>query len=648
VSPKVEILAELGETALLLPQLINRALAANDRIKYVLTLFQSARDHADHPNTAPSSLQRERLASGVDDASFDTVVSSTSRDTGSVLHMPQAARLHALVVEGLVEMLDPLKSVASADSDKNELYGRYKERFDRLVASAPSLENDRVSAAYINAMTHGRGDQDGFHVLVMDLHRELNQLQRRVASESVEGADVYGIADTDRRLVAAFMAGVNATSFLKFDHPGLNTTATRAGDRLMIQNDIGTTDSHVLVLHVTGLNLTVTYTDLHRTRLTFFQALLQPVGFEWSVTSSQTPSAAYQLSVGQVASQSDVELERRLTTIGSRLVFLIDWNRARKRLSRFVKKSDAIEVLKWAADHEMGHRAFLQMGDVRLVYTAMERVARAQIRIGARLDELLGRESARTFLEAVLRLTAEGLRDRKSVRLIQDEIHAQLITHFQSSEQGVLALATDHATLVVGLAGLVRDALGCTGAEADPNEVRRLASRAKAWESRADQIVSRSRTVVEQASGGGVLARLLGEADDVADGLEEAAFLLTLGPAAHASETCLDSLRGLADLITSGAQGYVKCLEAARDAHHLGTHDDVEDLLVAVDAVIAFEHQSDERERTVKADLLDVTHDFRELHVLSEVAGCLADAADGLARSALIVRDYVLEALNVR
>jgi uncharacterized protein Yka (UPF0111/DUF47 family) len=645
---KVEILEELGETALLLPQLINRALAANDRIKYVLTLFQSARDHADHPDTVSPSFQRERLASGVDDASFDTVVSSTTRDARNVLHMPQAARLHAFVVDGLREMLDPLKSVALAEATEKEAYGRYRDRFDRLVASAPTLENDLVSAEYINAMTHGRGDQDGFHVLVMDLHRELNQLQRRIASESVEGADVYGIAETDRRLVAAFMAGVNATSFLKFDHPGLNTTATRAGDRLIIQNDIGTTDNHVLVLHVTGLNLTVTYTDVHGTRLAFFQTMLQPVGFEWSATSSPALSAAYQLRVGHVASQNEEELQRHLTTVGSRLVFLIDWNRARKRLSRFVKKSDAIEVLKWGADHVVGHRAFLQMGDVRLVYTAMERAARAQIRMGARLDEILGRESAKTFLEAVLRLTAEGLRDHKSVRLIQDEIHAELLTHFQSSEQGVLALATDHASLVVGLASLVRDALGRSGAEADASEVAGLAARAKAWESRADQIVSRSRTVVEQAAGGGVLARLLGEADDVADGLEEAAFLLTLGPAAGASHTCLDLLRELADLITSGAQGYVKCLESARDAHRLGTHDDVEDLLVAVDAVIAFEHQSDERERTVKAHLLDVTHDFRELHVLSEVAGCLGDAADGLARSALIVRDYVLEALNAR
>jgi hypothetical protein len=100
----------------------------------------------------------------------------------------------------------------------------------------------------------------------------------------------------------------------------------------------------------------------------------------------------------------------------------------------------------------------LQLGDVRLVYTAMERAARAQIRYGARLDEILGRESAQTFLQAVLRLAMEGLREGKSVRLVQDEIQAELLTHFQSSEQGALTLATEHAMLVAGLAGLVRDA----------------------------------------------------------------------------------------------------------------------------------------------------------------------------------------------
>ena len=98
----------------------------------------------------------------------------------------------------------------------------------------------------------------------------------------------------------------------------------------------------------------------------------------------------------------------------------------------------------------------------------------------------------------------------------------------------------------------------------------------------------------------------------------------------------------------SGAQSYVRCLECARDAHHLGTRDNVEEFLVAVDAVVRFEHQSDEQERMVKAVLLEVARDFRELHVLSEIAGCLGDAADALARSVLILRDEVLETLNTR
>ena len=72
------------------------------------------------------------------------------------------------------------------------------------------------------------------------------------------------------------MAGVNRTAKLKFNHPGLATTATRAGGRLVIQNDIGTTDAHVIVIHVEGLTVSVTYTDVHAERLAFFQDMLKP------------------------------------------------------------------------------------------------------------------------------------------------------------------------------------------------------------------------------------------------------------------------------------------------------------------------------------------------------------------------------------
>lgn len=71
--------------------------------------------------------------------------------------------------------------------------------------------------------------------------------------------------------VAAFMQGVNRTAPLKFDHPGLGTTAARSGGVIVIQNDIGTTNAHVLVSRVAGLTVTTLYSDVH---LHLFDALI--------------------------------------------------------------------------------------------------------------------------------------------------------------------------------------------------------------------------------------------------------------------------------------------------------------------------------------------------------------------------------------
>jgi uncharacterized protein Yka (UPF0111/DUF47 family) len=638
---------ELGETTVVLPDLVNRALAANDRIKYCLTLLQAARDHAEHPERAAPSLQTEREASGVDDASFDAVVAESTREGDRELHVPSAARVHALIVGNLQDMLKPFGIVSAREHGERVPPETWNERLERLLSATPAPEADRVAVDYVDALTRAdRAVGDSVHLMVMDLHRELTRLQMDIAEESVDGAKVYGLADADRALVAAFMAGVNSTASLKGDHPGLGTTAARAGDRLVIQNDIGTTDAHVLVLHVVGLTLSVTYTDVHAARLRFFQSLLEPLGFEWSARPSERAASGYTLTVGRVTSTDAAELKERLTRLGSRLVFLIDWNRARKRLGRFLKKSDAIGVLKWAADHDVGHRAFLQLGDVALVYTAMERAARVQIRYGARLDEILGREAAQTFLQAVLRISADGLRERRSVRLIQDEIQAELLTHLQSGEQRALNLAVEHAMLTAGLAGLVRDALARCDGEANDRVIRAFAARAKAWETRADGIVIQSRMLLGPAAASGALSRLMDEADDAADGLEEAAFLLTLVPHDRASRKGLDALRDLTELLARGAQEYVRCLACAQEAHRLGSRQDVEEFLVAVDAVVAFEHTSDEKERTVQAVLVETCGDFRELHVLSGLAERFGDAADGFARSALILRDSILDTLQ--
>ena len=170
----------------------------------------------------------------------------------------------------------------------------------------------------------------------MDVHKALNGLQSRIASEIIDGAHAYGLTAGDRALVSAFMRGVNRTAGLKFDHPGLGTTATRSGSKLVIQNDIGTTDAHVLVVHVEDARVTLTYTDVHMQRLMFFQGLFEKWRVDWDDTLSRTDRSmeegVYHLCIGTYAATGAAELEEYLAFLGSRLVFLIDWNRARKRL----------------------------------------------------------------------------------------------------------------------------------------------------------------------------------------------------------------------------------------------------------------------------------------------------------------------------
>jgi|GEM_PF-4211987 len=119
---------------------------------------------------------------------------------------------------------------------------------------------------------------NGLHILIMDLHKEINRLQSEISTEVIEGVKAYGVTEADRSLITAFMTGVNRTAPLKFDHPGLATTAARSGSTLLIQNDLGTTDAHVLVVRITGRSAVVTHTDIHVQRLRFFQSWLAETG----------------------------------------------------------------------------------------------------------------------------------------------------------------------------------------------------------------------------------------------------------------------------------------------------------------------------------------------------------------------------------
>jgi uncharacterized protein Yka (UPF0111/DUF47 family) len=503
-----------------------------------------------------------------------------------------------------------------------------------------------VPLGYVSAVTSAAaGSGDSIHRLVIDLHRELNQLQRFLSQESIAGASVYGLADEDRPRVEAFMAGLNRTAPLKFDHPGLGTTATRSGEALLLQNDIGMTDAHVLVVRVQGLQCTVTHADPHLQRVRFFQSMLAPFGVQWSDMRSRAArwskeEEPYYQCTGRFAAKSEEDLRRFLEHLGSRLVFLIDWNRARKRMRNFVEGPGSVQVLRWAAEQEVGHRAFLQLGGERLIFEAIEHASPSPIRYGQRLDEILGKEAAAEFLQLVLQACAEGLKQRRSERFIRDEIRAELLGRFETLEHGLLAIAAEHAVLVGELArGVLEGLLASPDAS---NAVRQGAQRAAAWERRADGLVERVRGLARHSPGAQVFARLVAEADDVADNLEEAAFLLTLAPAARNPGGFEERLQALAGLLVTGAREWVKCLESTTHIRRGGAREDLQDFLESVDRVVTVEHQSDDAQREVTGALFTDAVDWRQLNLVLLVAQSLEQAADSLARCALTLRDHVL------
>jgi uncharacterized protein Yka (UPF0111/DUF47 family) len=638
---KSEIVETLGERSLLLPNLVNEALRANDRAKYLMTLLQNAKAHSDNPESPGVSLRDERLACGLDQPELDDVVEQSARSNGSGYQIPRVGEIRELLLESVRSMLAPLE-VGQASAGE---HAAFRQRFEKLSA-APAPPADAVPPEFVPQVASAdRSGGDTLHLLVMDLHKELNHLQGRVASEEIDGARVYGLGEGDRPLVRAFMKGLSRTAPLKFEHPGLGTTATRSDGELLLQNDIGMTDAHVMVIRVAPPRVRLTYTDVHLRRLLFFQKLFAKWKVTWSDTQSKhsprLEEELYHLSVGTFEATSPAELESYLTFLGSRLVFLIDWNRARKRLKRLAPEAVAIEVLGWSAEEEYGHMAFLKLGGDQLVAEAWRLAAPIQLQPGGPISETLGKERTSQFLKFALKTASAGLRGGQSPRLVQDEIRAELRYYIDTIHQGLLDVAARHAAIIVELASAAREGLLVAAPSGDRPFLERSVRRAKRWESQADELVIKLRSAPRREDTRAVFS-LLEVADDVADSLEEAIFLLGLLPGEAAAGDLFARVQELAGLVLQGSREYLKSVETGRLLERHSPREDMQDFLESVERVSDLEHQCDEVYRRAKAGILSYPGDLRQGSFLMEIADLLEDSADALAHSAMGLRDFIL------
>ena len=174
-------------------------------------------------------------------------------------------------------------------------------------------------------------------------------------------------------------------------------------------------------------------------------------------TSEKLESGNYLLTTGTYRATDDADLERYLEHLGSRIVFLIDWNRMRKRLRGFVDNARAIELLGWAADNDLGHRGLLEIGGEKALAEAVEYAAGDRLRYGDRLDELIGPENTCAFLRHAAKAASLGLRERRSRRTILDEIKADLLRYFDNARLQIFDIAARHAACGYDLAATIRE-----------------------------------------------------------------------------------------------------------------------------------------------------------------------------------------------
>ena len=636
--PKDRMIELLGEGHLLLPGLLARALAANDRVKYLLTLLQTARSAADGAVDA-SSLREERLACGVDDPLLDRVVAESARERG-VYRIPGAEALATRAIDEVHKMLAPLKEADPAAA--NALSERVA-----MLSNDLTVKGDEIAADDVARLAAGRtGDAESLHLVVMDAHRTLNELQAQIATESIGGARTHELAHGDRPLVAAFMRGVHSTERLKFDHPGLGTLATRNDAALVIQNDLGETDAHVVVIRIIGRVVTITYTDVHLARLLFFQALLSP----WRVDSEDTRSRSdraiegglYHLASARFEAGDDDELEQFLEHLGSRLVFIIDWNRARKRLRRLVGKRTAIALLRWAAENGYGHIGFLRAGADGLVYDALEFAGGRIARTGESLKDVLGAQAAEHYLRAVLRICSEGLLAGKLVSLVQDEVRAELTGYLRSARQEIHALALRHAELSVEIAEAARDGLeqAILGAG---DRCRAASARAQSAEHEADELLTEARTAVSRAPDLEPFLALLEAADDIADCAEEAAFYATLLPAGHPANETRQQVRRIARLVLAAAREYLSAVQLSVELGRGSPREEMDAFLAAAHQAIELERETDDAQRAVhKALVRESVESDATRFVVVELTRAYEEAADALMHSAHLLREHAL------
>lgn len=646
---KTQAVAAMGQDSLLLPAWIKAALAANDRLKLYLSLMQSVAQKIRMAQPLGADWKGEIARLGLQEQSWLAGFGQGAYRADDVLFVPRLDEWLDALARDLHVMARPVCERPSLPQSG------LSARRDTWLSRLEGLKDEEgLSDEALRDLTHGdRQASDSLHLLVMDLHKAINAMAAEVSTENIAGAHVWQIEEADRAWVEAFQRGIHATLPLKFGHPGLDTAVTRDGDRLLIQNDIGTNDAHVLVIECRPGQLHLTYSDLHVARFEFFGRMLQQLGFDWEALSAQTHAhlnsgKPYQVAHAWLSSQHDSRLLEALELAASRIVFVIDWNRARKRLQAFVRKPVAVAILEQLARENMGHMAWLLAGADRLVYEAMQAVNGEAFRVGDRLDQVLGETAAREFLLSLMRAASIKLREQQPQALVADEAR-MLLARAMRKRTFEFDLLAEHAAYCHALAQALAE--GLLGDEDHDARQGRLL-RAKTWERQADHLLTEARRRAERQTRWMPMLELLDRMDDVADVMEEAIFLLGLlsqPVMPRLPDTVRQRLCELSEATLAAVQDQIRAIEIARHLDESVAQTEGEDFLQALWRILRAERVCDDCLRSTRVQIVAELHGQPALMQLAtELAATAESATDHLLGAAYSLRKMVFEKTGVQ
>ena len=357
--------------------------------------------------------------------------------------------------------------------------------------------------------------------------------------------------------------------------------------------------------------MTVTYTDVHRARAKFFAGLLRDFPVQWSGLDRKSVGRPCRrrrfLSRSPAVIPCD-DAESRdafLEAIGASLVFLIDWNKARKVLRDIgVANADAVAILDWAARHRVGHRGFLELGGSESRGAAVRHAAPARIGFGEQLDRALGRDGGGRFSQdGAADFAPRRCWQGSSVRLARDRIEAELVRHLAARRHTLLAIVIRQAGLAREIAAGIAQFIAERQAAPCPSIARRWRSARSRIEEKADRIVIEARSEIARFGADRGIERLVNPIEETIDELEQAAFIASLVPAEPAAEL-LDPLAELCAAVVAGTEAAAIGAAAAAEMPD-GQRVDSEDALAAVGRLIEAEHNADAAERSGDAENSD-------------------------------------------